>query len=502
MLRHRLAGLRTFMRAAPALIAIVTICLTGSAIRTGAYAQDTAPVTAEGAAALARALNAGLGKWFPEMASSPSYSWDGEVNVTPGETAYDATLPTLMIVPRDSGAWVLDGLRLRLVPMADGTYRVSARFPEQMPYIEPDGKISRSVTIGSQTFQGRWHPEADSLTELTATFGDLVLEGQQSPLSAHIGTIDVFTQLTRDATGRWGGPSTARIDGFRLRGPGDAEVFSLDTLAFEGEINGLDLKRQASLAGSDGSASLEDRLNALRSLLDGASGILTLTGLTANAPAEQTAFGLEALTAEIVLEGLVGNASTVSIGYRHEGLVLDPPATGEDFLPKTVAFHLTALDLPNAALWGALDRFRARSAANVGPAATVSFLQEILRSLTATGSEFRFDQFIIDTPSTTSSVEGHLRFNPTALLGATAEFDIGIRGLDQALATLQPRPGESLASETQDVLALLGLLQVMGLPGQDDDGRPTRTYNIELRSNGSATLNGADLGSLLRSFQR
>jgi len=466
-----------------------------------AAAQEITPVSETGAAALADALSSGIQKWFPETTTSPSYSWEGTISVTPAGDAYEVQLPTLMVVPEQAGAWVIDGISLSIVPHKDDAYAVSATLPSEIPFVQPDGSVTRSAEIGSQTFSGVWRTQADALTDINATFSDIILGGANLPISTRLGTIDVFTQLSPESNGRWSGPSTLRLENLLMAGPNEQEIFRLDHAAFEGEISGLDLQQQASLAGGAGGSSLQARLSALRGLLDGASGILSLSRLSAHSPLEDSRFGLDGLSAEIVIQGLVSNASTVSVGYSHSGLTLDPPATGEDFLPHHVAFRLTALDLPNAALTGALDRFLARRGANAGPAATISFVQEIMRSLTAAAATFRFEEFTIDTPATSTHAEGYTRFNAQALLGAVAEFDISIRGLDQALAALQPKPGESLASDAQNTLALLGLLQVMGLPGQDKQGRPTREYNIEVRPNGSATLNSADLGSLLRSIQ-
>lgn len=464
-------------------------------------AQAAAPVTQAGADRLATALRTGLSEWFPTAPDGPSYVWEGNLAVEPAGDAYAAQLPTLMVATDDAGAWVVDAVALRLVPTEDGAYRVSAQLPTDIPFVQPDGTVLHSASIGQQAITGVWRPEAEALTELSLTLTDILFDGAKMPLSTRLGTLDVFAQLAPDPTGRWSGPSTFRIDDLSIADANGRELSSLEQLSFEGEITGLDLAQQTALASAGGVASLEQRLGALRNLFNGASGVVTLSNLTAMSPAEDSSFGLKSLSAEIVLDGLVSNASTVSLGYQHTGLSLDPPATGEEFLPGHVAFRLKALDLPNAALWGALDRYLARREADVGPAAVVSLVQELMRSLTAAGSVLRFEEFTIDTPATTTHAEGYTRFSPTALLGATAEFDIDIRGLDQALDALQPKPGESLASEAQNTLALLGLLQVMGLPGQDEQGRPTRHYTIELKGNGSASLNGADLGSLLRSVQ-
>lgn len=64
-------------------------------------------------------------------------------------------------------------------------------------------------------------------------------------------------------------------------------------------------------------------------------------------------------------------------------------------------------------------------------------------------------------------------------------------GLDALIAEIQNTTGD------QDAIQMLTLLQTLGAPAPEADGRSVRTYAFRIDSSGTVLLNGSDIMPLI-----
>ena len=76
-------------------------------------------------------------------------------------------------------------------------------------------------------------------------------------------------------------------------------------------------------------------------------------------------------------------------------------------------------------------------------------------------------------------------------MGATADFNATITGLDKIMQTFKSKA--ALSPSEQKIMQTLTMLQLMG---QKQGGGDTRTYELKLDDTGAFTINGADLSTL------
>jgi len=479
---------------------------------TAVTAPAAAPaVTAETAASLAATLDAGLRQWFPPTGSSATYRWDGRTGVTPAGDHYDADLPSLEITSDDGSRAVVGVIKLALIPNGDGSWGVGLSVPPQITLLGADGKPEGDVTIGSQRFFGRWLPSLNTFVKADGSYGDVRAASKKDGNRFEIGSLVLRTDLTEQPAGRWSGPSTLVLNKLVAVDEHGVQVARLGSAAIEASMSGMDLGNALVLgtqpappaaagqppAKEDAQAAVRRHLTMLHGLLGAASAKLRITDLTMTAPGDGSSFTIGQITLRGGIDGLDNGKSTLSLGYDHAGLKIEPNPGPREFTPEKVEFAVSATDLPNVGLWAALEKLLQPAPGQTDDQAGQQFLVDAQTALTQGGSKLRVDSLQIDTPATAATIKGEARFNNQSVFGIVANLDMVMRGLDAAMKQLQPAPGAKVDEDTQSTLALLSMVQVMGAPGKDASGRDIRTYKLELGADGKITLNGADMSALL-----
>ncbi len=457
-------------------------------------------VSDSGATTLAMMLTDRLTAWFAPASPDADVAvvWDGSVTVTPAGSHYDVRIPALTFVDQDGESLVVDGTSLTVTPVDGTRLDVALTLPAIMPLLDSTGVSKGALSLGTQRFVGTWLPALDALLALDASYDTVTLEitggapDERGRLSAADATMTVA--LDETAQGRWSGPSTLSLGQLEATDVSGRRLLDLDRLDFTWDIDAMDLSAWAQWLETLGQTTTHR--TAGTSLFNGVALSADVAGFSIIDPEDSSQLAVAAAGVEIGLQGLDGEQSTVNIAYHHDGLTLEPGLERDAFTPTVVTIDITADGLPNSGLANAANNFL-NTVTTAGSAAGLMFAQQVLVNLSVADSELRFDRISFETPEMATSLNGIARFDVRSPYGVTARFDVMTRGMDAALSALQPRPGESLDDTTQTALAVLGMLQAMGLPDTDDQGRPVRTYAVEVSANGRAMLNGADLTALI-----
>lgn len=523
--------------------AVVAIGLVAGS--TEASAQTAAPsvVTAESAAALAESIDAGLRQWFPATGATTDYQWDGTAKATAVGDHYDVDLPSLRIAGHDGSRFVVGVVKLALTPEAGGLLGVGITLPSPMSLLAADGSPDGDFTIGTQHFSGLWLPALGTFVKIDGRYGDLRAASPKDSSRLAIGEVTIHTDLAEAPAGRWTGPSALGVSKLDLIDEHGVQIVHLGGFALSATVTGMDLKAAVALGregkglddlkqaialgdqltgnaetadgkvakeeeaktgkeGQDEAQSAEEakdtvrRLTLIQDLLTGIAAKLELSDLAVTASAESGTVTLGHVGIQGGIQRDQGQ-STVTVGYDHDGLKLAFATVPQNLLPQKVEFLIDLANLPTGKLMSVLQKLEVAKAAG-NEKSVEDANRELAESFYQPGIRLSVKSLHVETPAAAVKLEGEARLDSAAARGAVAGFDMVLRGLDALTKQLQPTPGAKPDEETQNVLAVLAMLQVMGAPGKDQSGNDTRTYKLQMTSEGKVLLNGADLTAMVQ----
>lgn len=468
-----------------------------------APAQTAAPaVTAEAAAGVAAAIEGGLRQWFP--AGGPA-KWDGTTVAGAAGDHYDVTLPVLTVAADDGSRIQIGAARLWVAPDPGNVWRVSIALPPQMTLLGADGKPEGDLTFGTQRFTGRWVAALGTFVQADGSLGDVRMASRKDKSRLEIGTLSLRTDLTEQPPGRWSGPSAISVEKLNATDDHGVHVARLGSGALEATLSGMNLSSLSALGTQTAvsASKAKHAVNAhylaqLHDLFAGVSSRLRLNDLNLTSPGDGSTFSLAQVSLRAGIEGLDRGRSILSVGYDHGGLKLVPSPGPNEFVPEKIILALSAVDLPNADLWAALEQMVMADGSSSEQAGQMFALQS-MAAMAEAGSRLLVESLHVDTPVVGADLKGEARFNTTAATGVVAGFEMMVRGLDSAMKKLQPAPGAKVSDETRNTMGALSMVQALGTSGKDADGRDTRTYKLDLGDDGRIMLNGADMSALLQS---
>ena len=484
--------LRSILRGGAAAVIVV-----GLAWPAAARAEAMA-VTSETAHSLTDTLDIGLRQWLPPEGGKAGWHWAGRPLVTPAGDHFDVDLPALTISGDDGDKIQAGVIKLTLAPLPDGSWQVGGTLPSQMLMLKADGKTDGEMTIGSQSFSGRWVPSLNTFAKVEAALGNLRAFSAKDSTKLEIASLAILSDLSEQPPGRWSGPGSLTLKGMTMVDDHGLEVARIGSIAVESTVSGLDL---AKMVKAGGSVDPEHHPDLLRNLIGSFTAKLTIGDTTLNAGSDGGLFSVKEVVAHGGVEGLDGEHSSIGFGYRHAGLSLEPSPGPREFTPEKAEMDLAIVSLPNAGLWSAVEALLKPDPKLSDDQRGNQFSQAVLEALTQAGSRLEVKALSLDTPAAAATLKGAATFDSKAALGMVAGVDMVLRGLDAAMKEMQPAPGAKPDEEAQKTLATLSLVQAMGAPGKDGSGRDLRSYKFELASDGKILLNGADMSVLLQGIQ-
>ncbi|HYH19311.1 MAG TPA: hypothetical protein VD995_11905 [Azospirillum sp.] len=504
----------------------------GTAAAVPALAQSAAPgsaapavataVSAEGAQAIAAAVDAGLRKWFPADALDGSMLWKGTTTATPSGDHYQVSLPFLSLVNDDKARLDVGVIRLAVKPLADGNHQVGIALPPSMPHFDAKGAPEGAMTIGRQQIFGVWAPRFQTFLSLDAAVGTVGIVNNKGQAKLRLADVAGKVDLKADGAGpnTYSGSSSFTLGGLQAHDEKGVSVANIGTMAIEATYGRLDLERLARLTdpapppapvaapapaprtnppanGAPAPAPLPPMpaVPELQGLFGGAGFTLRLEDIAFTDTDDGSRFGWKQMRMQGGVDDLDKPMSRATLGFSQNGLAIEPlPGPGE-FMPQSIEFALSMGKVPTAALSQAFasSSVPGLDIATAGAAAGFQFLG----ALGQAGSEITLDRLSVVTPATAGTLNGQATFTQSAAFGAVGAFSLVMRGLDTAIKALQPKRGAKPDPDTQGSIQALTMIQALGQQSKDERGQELRTYRIDLTPEGKLLLNGTDLAPLL-----
>jgi len=456
---------------------------------------------------------------------------EGPIDVVPDGDGYAATIPggDAHVRSRGGGGAVVgfDTVGIDIAPTDRGWLEMAFAVPDAVrvrPAEAADGALrptgeTLTVTAAKRRLDLTVAPDWGFVMAADVAFGEIAATLDGTPGRLTLAAVEA-TQRSEPAADEAGGAADggvfdqtirAAIRGVSLVDPEGAEVLTLESAGFDSVTEAM---RPAEIAAlTERLAEVQERMatgpgrddDAARAVLEelaglvaempllmaGGRGAYTLTGLAIDAQDTRVAVDEARLGAGIA--GLDGAASTVGLDLGLDGLSIDPePDEAAGLLPRTTALSLDVVDLPNEALRTGLIQFL-QTAVSLGPEiAAPMALGQLQAAMVQGGASLRLDDLTVVTDEAALAGSGSVTPAPESPFMVTADAAIEIAGLDALIAALRDRPAAA------DALPVLTVLQAMGQRATAEDGTPVRRYELEFTEAGALTLNGADLGPILR----
>lgn len=462
-------------------------------------APAAVPVDEAGAKALAAGMEAGLKRLLPHTTEGEGPRWTGVVAATPDGDAYKVTWPALSFVSDDGGRMDVGVITLRVRPRADGTQSFTAELPASIPLFDGTNAANGTITVGSQSTTGVWSPAYETLTGLDMALGTVAGVDGKGRTVLTIGGINGRLDLRPDGGGAlYSGPGTFTLTNLVVQDETGAQLATIGTAGTDFTYTRVDLEKtrkvtQAAQANATGADPTPVPAADFRGLFGGLDFTMTLGDSAFFNPEEDFRFSFKNVSMSMGVNGLDTSSTAVRFAYGHDGLAMTPPPGPADFMPGSAGLSIAALKLPTDAFSQALNIASGKT--DDTTAALVGGL--LLGALGQAGSEIRLEKLAVVTPATSGHAAGSATFNAGAAFGADGAFTVTLTGLDNAIKALQPAAGRKAAKEDQETLAGLTMIQALGQPGKDAQGKDARLYKIDITPDGQLLLNGTDLSALM-----
>ncbi|ACI99806.1 hypothetical protein [Rhodospirillum centenum] len=467
-----------------------------------------AGVTPTGAELLRELLEARLAELTAPRFGRPRLDRAPEVEVAPDDGYYEVRVPSLRVVL--TNGWLVEALDLhaRATPTAGGGWEVTGTLPVPLAVYSAEGFRAGELTLGRQSFKGRWSPDLRTLEALDASVRDLLFTPRDGTGTLQAAAVTVKMAPESYADGRWTGPATVTLSELSMNGADGQAALALTKLTAKLRVEDLDVARYAAwnaalarrAAVDDGQEgltaaereALQQALPNLDGLLSRAQAEVEVRGLRRRF-ADGTRSALDSATWTLAADGLQGERVRLSLDYAHKGLVADGPSVKRPVVPGRGEIRLTAEDLPRRALLDAWTRRLAEEPAIGGGAARENFDRRILTALGDAGAEVRLDRLGFEAQEAGATANGIVSFDDATAHGLLGGLSMTLRGFDALIA--QATDGYRM----RNTGAALGLfaLQGLGSPDTDREGRATRAYRLEVAPDGRILLNGTEVTSLI-----
>lgn len=459
-----------------------------------------------GAKALAAGMETELKALLPHTAQGAGARWTGVVTAVPDGDAYKITWPALSFVGDDGARMDVGTITLRLRPQADGSQAFTAQLPASMPIFDTKSAADGSLTIGSQSISGVWSPAYQTFTGLTLALNGLTGVNGKNQTVVKMGAITGTMDLRPDGGGHlYSGPGAFGVSGLSIQDETGTTLASIGTLNTDFTYTRVDLDKTrklgqvaqanaATAAGTSTSTAPAALTPAdFRGLFGGMGMKIAMGDSSFFDPKDKMRIGIKNVALSMGIDGLDTPSTSVRFAYDHDGLSMVPPPGPADFMPGSAGLSIAALKLPTDAFSQALTVASGKTDDSTG--ALVAGL--LMGALGQAASEIRLEKLAVITPATSGLATGGTTFNPGAAFGTTGAFTVTLTGLDNTIKALQPAQGKKPTKDEQETLAGLTMIQALGQPGKDAQGKDARVYKIDITPEGQLLLNGTDMSGLL-----
>lgn len=435
-----------------------------------------------GAAALKPRLAETL-KLFTDSLAQQGYlvKQEGEMTVEAAGTYYAVTTPILSLALPNGATRSIGMVAINAIPTDDpDIIKVAIAIPTPIVDKDPNGKPLGQITIGNQALSGQWHLAGAAFVQLDARYANIVAVDTLNATETKVPSLAIAMQLQKAADGKWTGPSEIIATNYSHRSKDG--TFQVADARMKSKVTSLDLTARPAAPEKKGDAAdfKVALANAISKMADGLDTNVALTGITASVAGEggkTNNLTVKSVTfASTLKDALKGNPAT-SVAMAVEGMGSDDPAI-TPYLPTVIKFNGTAQGV-------GLDTLMAANS---------------MEAIKKKGAVSKLDSFVIDAPAYGLTALGN--FNASGE-GVGGGMKITLRGITDLMTFLSSPDAPKVNGQgiPPVITGILGMVQMLGKPEADAQGRAALVYDFRMAQEGKLTLNGTDLSAILQGMQ-
>lgn len=468
---------------------------------------------------------------------------DGEIEVTPKGSYYEVKLPNLAMASTENGNLNIGTVMMNVTPADNGDYLASVALPSSMRLTDAAGAEKMTVKLGSQKFSGVWRPSLETFTKMDAEYKDLtatlsqMATGSEGPMMMTIGSVRTIVNMTESGENTWSGPRTTVMEKIDIRpSTNSTSRITLAKLVAGMEYDKVDLSIAKTIKDQ-----LRQKLNSTESVPspqeaqelfkatmgdmntfpNGVKNSFEVTGVNVDIlptprngepVGEPLKFTLASARGSSVFNNIKAEKGDARFLLNLTGLdVIQSAAELKGLIPTAANFDITMNNLPMKEMAMTFiniigDTMQSSLAAQDGAtdAATRLKTQQAMlaipQQLKTAGSSIVVKDTYVNAPTVNSTLEGQFTALPTAAMIAAGDMTLKIRGLEEVIAQLKAASENTPNPKAAGYAQALILLQMAGQMTQGEDGKPLRTYKLEVTPDGKVLMNGAPISDMIQSF--
>lgn len=447
-----------------------------SAAQTVSPAAAFLPVGPDGARALEKAIDGAIGDLLKTLPDKGGFEWrDGSPKIDPAVDHYEVTLPPLLIHFSDGAAARMEGATYKAVPRDDGSLEVAGAPAGTVTFFQNEAVVG-VLTFGKRDLRVVWFPAASSVPVSELKLGEIRFIASGSKASVSIESLTGGRSLTAGADGRLSGPGSAVATNLVVNDDKGEERIRVASLGLEATVDRLDPAR-----GRSSGATLD--------MTKYAVGLKTAVSASGLRFVDDDKRDLTMGSARLAFDGADLDKPFVSarldLATRDiKGAMVETVKTA---VPSVVELSVGAERLPMEILGELLN-----DPNTTGPKGD----EAVLIALRTAGTSVKISGGRVETPLAAGALEGAGTFKPGTPLGFEGAAVAVLRGIDDLIASVRPKPGQKADKEAKDLMGVLSMIKMFGQAGKDDQGRETRSYKFEVTRDGQVLLNGSDMSAI------
>lgn len=458
-----------------------------------------AEATEEGAAAIRDGLQSWLDRQFAASgATAEDFRLDGEVTVTPEGDGYRAVAPPIELYTPD-GTIRMAEIPIEIVPMENGWYETSFLLPE-VTLLSHDGTVDGRLTIGEQTAEGIFAPEAQMFMSLDIEARDLALLPTDDGLgSLRVDRLIYDTDYEETTAGIYDLPGSFVMEGLAIDDIGSGMLIRLGSMEVDTSATGMVLAEWAKfMAGFDALATqsgaigdaaaagmMADIMEETGTLVSGMSISVGFHDFFARTP--EGTFTAPIFTTGGYVSGL--DAPRAELGFSVEAPEYTVDAPDVDpfvrLFPTARRIDIALVNLPTDPLERlAIGWLRTIAQPNADPSMMLGAMGELAGP---ESGRLEIREIAFANEISAASLSGEVRPDAASVLGVTGDGAMTISNLGDLIAEMQA------IGAFPEAGALLTYLRGMGTPATTADGGIVHSYDIQLTADARLLLNGNEV---------
>lgn len=458
-----------------------------------------AEATEEGAAAIRDGLRSWIDRQFAASgATAEDFRLDGEVTVTPEGDAYRAVAPPIELYTPD-GTIRMAEIPIDIVPMENGWYETSFALPE-ITLLSHDGTVDGRLTIGEQTAEGVFAPEAQMFMSLDIEARDLALLPADDGLgSLRVERLIYDTDYEETTAGIYDLPGSFVMEGLELNDIEGGMNLRLGSMEIDTSVTGMVLAEWAKfMAGFDALATqsgtigdaaaagmMADLMEDTGTLVSSMSIALAFHDFQARTP--EGTFSAPIFTTGGYVSGL--DAPRAELGFSVEAPEYTVDAPDVDpfvrLVPTARSIDIALVDLPTDPLERlAIGWLRTVARPDADPAMMLAAMGELAGP---ESGRLEIREIALANAISTASLTGEIRPDAASMLGVTGDGAVTITNLSELIAEVQA------IGAFPEAEAMLTYLRGMGTPTTTADGGIVHSFDIQLTADARLLLNGNEV---------